>query len=171
MDVQWKCQSSNRFQRCVCIWLSIADVKFSLKKLWYLLTQAIHVTLLFGILLLKHHRIGSAFRLSDWWTSKQFSLTRKTWVSLYLWETFIFERKRTKNQTQRSNVVTFGEAKFVLPGSNLHIIIDLSSWLEDFYSVLQGVTCCAFWLCCFQLSIQELFSISSVLFQWFLTLD
>lgn len=68
-------------------------------------------------------------------------------------------------------MVTFGKAKFGLPGSNLHTIIDLSSQLEDFYSVLQGITCWAFWLCCFQLSTQELSSISSALFQWILTFD
>lgn len=68
-------------------------------------------------------------------------------------------------------MVTFGKAKFGSPGSNLHIITDLFSQLEDFYSVLQGVTCCAFCLHCFQLSTQELSSISLVLFQWVLTFD
>lgn len=65
----------------------------------------------------------------------------------------------------------FGKAKFGLPESNLHIIIDLSSQLEDFCSVLLGVINCAFWLYCFQLSTQELSSISSDLFQWILTFD
>lgn len=36
-------------------------------------------------------------------------------------------------------MATFGKAKVGILGSNLHIIIDLSSQFEDFYSVLPAV--------------------------------